>query len=423
MRISAPVEYELLRRDGTTFYGETMGTSLRNAMARFRATRTTRYTTERRRTEAALRESEERYRKLYNGAMEGIYRTSLEGKALGSQRGRGGDARIRVRRQASSTECVDSGHQVWADPDERSSSSSSFSNRGSVRDLRMPVRRKDGTQIWVSLSTAGSSSGSRGKPGYDEGFILDITKRRVAEDLLRRSEQNYRLMFDSAPLAINVTRGIEITYANPSYLEMFGYSTSKSCERSHRSSSSCQNGVPRLLRSPNVVEKASRHLTPTKQSASEETARDSRFSSSSRGRRSRDGPASVGFYHSTSPNPSGQKKSYATADLQFRTFVEQAPVAIAVTRDGTVVYSNQKVADMCGVESPDGLLGQPAYVLFAPHLREESKERTRRRSRGLPVPAEYDSIGVRVDGSQFPMHLAVGTVQLRDGNARIAFIS
>ena len=80
-----PVEYELLRKDGTTFYGETMGTALRNRDGTVSGyICTTRDTTERRRTDAALRESEERYRELYNGALEGIYRTSLEGKALGA---------------------------------------------------------------------------------------------------------------------------------------------------------------------------------------------------------------------------------------------------------------------------------------------------------------------------------------------------
>lgn len=31
-------------------------------------------------------------------------------------------------------------------------------------------------------------------------------------------------MFESASIAINITRGTEITYANPSYLKMFGFS-------------------------------------------------------------------------------------------------------------------------------------------------------------------------------------------------------
>ena len=219
-----PVEYELVRKDGTTFYGETMGTALRNPDGTVSGyVCTTRDTTERRRTDAALRESEERYRELYNGAFEGIYRTSLEGKALGANEA---VAQMLGYDSAASfiDECVDSAHQVWANPDERSLFIEQLLERGAVRDYECQFLRKDGTRIWVSLNSK-IVLAPDSNPVYNEGFILDITKRKLAENLLRRSEQNYRSMFDSAPLAINVTHGTEITYANPSYLEMFGFSS------------------------------------------------------------------------------------------------------------------------------------------------------------------------------------------------------
>ena len=53
----------------------------------------------------------------------------------------------------------------------------------------------------------------------------ELTERRRIEEALRASEERYKLMFESAPLAINITRGTDITYANPSYLKMFGYSS------------------------------------------------------------------------------------------------------------------------------------------------------------------------------------------------------
>jgi two-component system, cell cycle sensor histidine kinase and response regulator CckA len=56
-------------------------------------------------------------------------------------------------------------------------------------------------------------------------IIHDVTERKRAEELLRQAEERYRLMFESAPLAINITRGTDIIYANPSYLGLFGFSS------------------------------------------------------------------------------------------------------------------------------------------------------------------------------------------------------
>jgi len=43
-------------------------------------------------------------------------------------------------------------------------------------------------------------------------------------ELLRESEERYKVLFEAAPIAINISQGTEIAYANPSYLHMFGFS-------------------------------------------------------------------------------------------------------------------------------------------------------------------------------------------------------
>jgi PAS domain S-box-containing protein/putative nucleotidyltransferase with HDIG domain len=107
----------------------------------------------------------------------------------------------------------------------------------------------------------------------------------------------------------------------------------------------------------------------------------------------------------------------------FERFVEQAPVAICVTRDGIGLYANQRFAELIGLDDADSLIGTEVYRLFALQVQEESRERIRRRALELAVPSEFDSLFQRGDGSEFPVHLAVGPVHLQDGRADIAFLT
>ena len=111
------------------------------------------------------------------------------------------------------------------------------------------------------------------------------------------------------------------------------------------------------------------------------------------------------------------------SELRFRALIEQAPVAISLSRNGLGLYANPKWQEIFGLQSAEETFGQAVANYFAPQAREESKERTRRRSQGLPVPTEFESIGLRRDGSQFPMQVTVAQVQLSDGLANIAFLT
>ena len=69
-----PVEYELVRKDGTTFYGETLATILRNESGTVAGyICITRDITERKRAEETLQASEAQYRSLFENANEAIY--------------------------------------------------------------------------------------------------------------------------------------------------------------------------------------------------------------------------------------------------------------------------------------------------------------------------------------------------------------
>ena len=111
------------------------------------------------------------------------------------------------------------------------------------------------------------------------------------------------------------------------------------------------------------------------------------------------------------------------SELRFRTLIEEAPIAIVVSRDGIGLYANRMFAKTFGFESVDETIGRPVFDYFAPEQREMSKERARGRSLGLKVADAYDSIGMRADGSHFPIHAEIKSIDLPNGRANVAFIT
>ncbi len=111
-------------------------------------------------------------------------------------------------------------------------------------------------------------------------------------------------------------------------------------------------------------------------------------------------------------------------ESRFRAFVEQAPVSIGVFNlDGTGSYANDKYLQMLGLRNLDEFIGRPAYEYFAPQFREDSKERTRRRLAGLPVPTEFESIALRSDDTEFPVHLAITPIKFSGKTVIIGFVT
>ena len=111
------------------------------------------------------------------------------------------------------------------------------------------------------------------------------------------------------------------------------------------------------------------------------------------------------------------------SELRFRTLLEDAPMAISLSRDGINLYANKRFQKIFGLQSLEKYVGQFILEYFAPQCREEIKERIRRRSLGVAVPTEYESVGLRTDGSQFPMQVTIAKIRLSDGEANMGFIS
>ena len=143
--------------------------------------------TERMRAEAALRESEERYRTLFNEMPAGIYRTSMDGRILEAN-----PALAALFGYDSPGDLIGTNaRDLYADPEGQLQWSQSVARDGVLLDAEIRVRRKDGLLIWAR-DRARTVRDKSGRPIYFEGTLSDITERKEAEERLRESEAALR---------------------------------------------------------------------------------------------------------------------------------------------------------------------------------------------------------------------------------------
>ncbi|MCG6538116.1 MAG: PAS domain S-box protein, partial [Syntrophales bacterium LBB04] len=111
--------------------------------------------------------------------MEGIFETSPQGQPLTAN-----PALAKILGYASPDEFTssirDAANQVWANPDERAENVRLLEKQDVVLGFECQFLRKDGTKIWVSVSSR-RVCGPDGKTLFYSGFLEDISERKKAE--------------------------------------------------------------------------------------------------------------------------------------------------------------------------------------------------------------------------------------------------
>ncbi|MBT3313137.1 MAG: diguanylate cyclase [Anaerolineae bacterium] len=133
--------------------------------------------TERKQAEDALRESQEHYLSLFNNMLDGVYRSTHEGKFVDVN-----PAMINMFGYSSREEMlqVDIRTELYFEPEERGSH---ILDTGQEEIEVYRMRRKDRSEIWVE-DHGYYVHDEQGRILYHEGILRDITERKQIENTL-----------------------------------------------------------------------------------------------------------------------------------------------------------------------------------------------------------------------------------------------
>jgi PAS domain S-box-containing protein len=184
---------------------------------------------ERKKAEAALRESEEKYRQLFQHAPSGIYELDYKNRKFIS---------------INDVMCTYSGYSreelMQLDPFDLFTESSMKIYQERINSLckghevpspqEYEIKKKDGTTMFVMLNI--NYDVKNGIPVKARTIAHDITDRKLIEQALQESERKYRLLSDNVRDVIwTRDMNLRLTYVSPSIMEQQGYTEEEAMAR------------------------------------------------------------------------------------------------------------------------------------------------------------------------------------------------
>ncbi len=143
--------------------------------------------TEVKKVEQALRQAEQRYRSIFENAVEGMFQSTPEGRFLTVN-----PAMARILGYASPEELIstvtDIGRQLYLSPEQRAEHLKKVGEHNQAHGFQCQMVRKDGNRIWVSCYIRAVRDAA-GKVLYFEGMMEDVTERKQLEEKLRQSQK------------------------------------------------------------------------------------------------------------------------------------------------------------------------------------------------------------------------------------------
>lgn len=214
------VEYRVLHQDGSWCWHISRGSLIADEdSGNVSFMGIARDVTEHKQAVQELAESEQKYRELFESAPVGIFTTNSKGQVIECN-----PAAAKMFGLASPEKVISYYHniasQIYVNGERRQEFLSLLQNNGSAENFEFEARRADGRTVWLSANARIASLKDDGSFEM-EGFITDITERKLAE---AERERMLSAIEQSGEIVMITDTAGRVEYVNPAFERITGYS-------------------------------------------------------------------------------------------------------------------------------------------------------------------------------------------------------
>ena len=153
--------------------------------------------TEKKKSEDALKESEQKYRDIFEKSLLGLFKSTPDGQLIDAN-----DAFARMYGYSDAAEILsaklDISRQLYANPKDRTEVLRILAEKGTIENYETQHLKRDGILFWISIN-ARTIRNKDGDAIIYDGIYVDITRRKLAETALKTSEHKYRTLVENIP--------------------------------------------------------------------------------------------------------------------------------------------------------------------------------------------------------------------------------
>ncbi len=351
---------------------------------------------ERRRAEEALRQAEEKYRQIFENAIEGIFQSTPEGRFLSVN-----PAMASLYGYSSPADMIGSigdeiEHRVHVWPHCREDFKRILEEKGLVRDFEAPTYRKDGSQIWTRTN-ARAVRDANGVVLYYEGFVEDTTECVRSEQALKESEERFRAQYRGIPIPTYTWKRTGQDYVLTDYNDAASDLTAgrvstllgKTASELYAEEPDIRQDIERCFRDRCTFQ---REISPRLRSANRSVDLIASYTFIP--------PDIVMVLTIDVTERNSAFRALQDSEMRYRMLMEQAPDGIAILdAQGKTINVNSIACEMLGYGREE-LLSMTLADLVAPGELERSAVRLDLLRDGKMVVAEW--VMRRKDGTLFP---------------------